>query len=94
MAFLINPYNAHGRPDDIDGDYIIDFHDVCIYEPYYDAYHEECLSDAGVYFEGDYIDLRGILLDVIANPLIPREVRKLLREQIEKLHYWVPLLTD
>ena len=89
MAFLINPYNAYGRPDDIDGDYIIDLHDVCIYEHYYEAYHQECLSEAGVYFVGDCINLGGILLDVIANPFIPREIKEWLREQIERLQDYV-----
>ncbi|MXX95375.1 MAG: hypothetical protein F4039_05620 [Gammaproteobacteria bacterium] len=89
MAFLINPYNAHGIPDDADGDYIHDLEDVCLNESYLMTYHEECLTQTGVYFEGDYFDLRGILQDVITNPIIPRELKEWLLEQIERLHYHV-----
>ncbi len=85
MAFLINPYNAHGIPDDADGDYIHDLEDVCLNESYLMTYHEECLSDAGVYFVHADLDLAEVLkLLLDALPVIPPGVRKFIRDGLDR----------
>lgn len=64
MAFLINPYYAHGSPGDADEDGITDAWDVCMENSYNDDYHEHCLEGAGFYLEYDYISLDHLKLQV------------------------------
>lgn len=71
MAFLINPYYAHGSPGDADEDGITDAWDVCMENSYNEDYHEHCLKGAGFYLEYDYIslDFLKILVKIKIKPL-------------------------
>ena len=85
MAFVINPF-VYGSPRDNDEDGILNHEDVCMNESYSETFHEICLERAGVYFVGSYIDLRGLVLDLVTNPFMPPEIREWYRETIERLH--------